>query len=291
MFDTSDPFFITRLFGIVLLVALVWEMLWPRRAEMPDLRFRWLNNLALTAIGQLFTRGVGVVSAIAVAFAVERNVDGLLSDPALPWPLVFVLTVLVFDGVGYALHIAYHKVPWLWRFHAIHHSDTSLDITSTYRHHPGEIILTAIVSLPLLVLLAPPASAMVVYQALRMAVNVLQHSNIRIPEPVERILCRLVVTPDFHRLHHCSERRHTDSNYASVLPLFDYLFRTASSRPYAEQETMQLGLEYCRERRDSRLDRLLLLPFTWHGANDQPAFAEHVSVPVAGDATRVRDTG
>jgi sterol desaturase/sphingolipid hydroxylase (fatty acid hydroxylase superfamily) len=264
MFDTTDPFFLTRLFGVVLVVALAWELLWPRRAESPDLRFRWVNNISLTAIGQLISHGIHIAVVAVVAIAVEYNVTGVLSDPGVPWLLAFAITLLVLDCAGYVLHAVMHKVGWLWRLHAVHHSDTSLDLTSTYRHHPGEIMVTAAVSLPILLLLAPPASVYVVYQALRMSLNVFQHCNVRIPEPVERILRRVLVTPDFHRLHHSSDRRHTDSNYGGVLPWFDYLFRTASSRPYAEQETMELGLEYFRERRDSRLDQLLLVPFTWH---------------------------
>ena len=75
-----------------------------------------------------------------------------------------------------------------------------------------------------------------------------------------------MLTPDFHRLHHCAEVRYTNSNYGSVVPWFDYLFGTASARPYAEQESMVLGLEYLRESRDSRLDRLVTAPFHWKQA-------------------------
>jgi sterol desaturase/sphingolipid hydroxylase (fatty acid hydroxylase superfamily) len=91
--------------------------------------------------------------------------------------------------------------------------------------------------------------------------HVLAHSNIYIPEVINRWLQYFIVTPDFHRLHHCSDRAFTDSNYGTISPWLDYLFGTASSRPFGEQETMELGLEYAREPRDSRIDQLLLMPF------------------------------
>jgi sterol desaturase/sphingolipid hydroxylase (fatty acid hydroxylase superfamily) len=104
------------------------------------------------------------------------------------------------------------------------------------------------------------------YKLFEVAMSLFSHSNIQLPEAVDRLLRRVVLTPDFHRLHHCSEQRFTDSNYGSVVPWFDYLFGTASARPFEEQATMELGLEYLREPGDSRLDKILTTPFRWEGA-------------------------
>jgi sterol desaturase/sphingolipid hydroxylase (fatty acid hydroxylase superfamily) len=89
---------------------------------------------------------------------------------------------------------------------------------------------------------------------------------LRLPERLDSVLRKFILTPDFHRLHHSSEARFTDSNYGSMVPWFDYLFGTASNRPYDEQTDMELGLEYLRQPRDSRLDRLVLIPFVWRRA-------------------------
>jgi len=105
-------------------------------------------------------------------------------------------------------------------------------------------------------------TAVVIYKVCTISMTVFTHSNLRLPRWLDRSLRRLIVTPDFHRLHHCAEREYTDSNYGGVLPWFDYLFGTASNRPWDEQTTMTLGLEYQREPADSRLDRMLLAPFT-----------------------------
>lgn len=94
-----------------------------------------------------------------------------------------------------------------------------------------------------------------------MALSLFSHANLFLPDTVDRTLRKVIITPDFHRNHHCSDWRFTDSNYGVSVPWFDYLFSTATDRPFAEQQSMQLGLEYFREKSDSRLDRLLLMPF------------------------------
>jgi sterol desaturase/sphingolipid hydroxylase (fatty acid hydroxylase superfamily) len=155
----------------------------------------------------------------------------------------------------------FHRIPWLWRLHAVHHSDTELDFTSTYRHHPLENLLGTIAAIPLTLLLGPPVIVIAVYQGFRVTVNILSHSNIYLPETLERWLRRLIVTPDFHRGHHSTDRQYTNSNYGSSLTVFDHLFGTATQRTFNEQADMPVGLHYFRGRRDSRLDQLLLMPF------------------------------
>ena len=95
------------------------------------------------------------------------------------------------------------------------------------------------------------------------------HSNTRLPPRVDRYLRWFVVTPDFHRVHHSSDRQFTDSNYSSTVPWFDYLFGSYRSRPAEAQRDMEIGLETFRERRDSRLDQLLLMPLVGDFARDR----------------------
>ena len=159
------------------------------------------------------------------------------------------------------MHRAFHKVPALWRIHQVHHADTEVDFSTTYRHHPFEVLIMQAATVPVIVVLAPPVTAVLAQELIRTVINVVAHGNIHVPERVNRVLLWFMVTPDFHRLHHSSDRRFTDSNYGATLPWFDYLFKTASHKPFAEQATMQLGLEYARAPEDSRVDRLLLMPF------------------------------
>jgi sterol desaturase/sphingolipid hydroxylase (fatty acid hydroxylase superfamily) len=222
---------------------------------------RWTHNFSLTAIGQATAYGLAALTPAATAWFAQYYQLGILSKIDTGLLVGFALTLFAYELIGYVTHFLFHKVPVLWRIHAVHHNDVELDISSTYRHHPLEILITYVITLPVILLLGPPVLAVLLYQSVRGAMHVLAHSNIYIPEVINRWLQYFIVTPDFHRLHHCSDRTFTDSNYGTVSPWLDYLFGTASRRPFAEQETMELGLEYAREPRDSRIDQMLMMPF------------------------------
>lgn len=246
---------------ITLVVVLVWELFWPRRPPHKGMGRRWANNLTLTLIGQLTAHGAKALGLLMTAWLAQYWSTGLFSGNQGSWLLAFIVYMLAVESVGYGAHLALHKVPWMWRIHRVHHSDTELDFSSAYRHHPFEILLMYGVTLPVVIILAPPVSVVLAYLVLRTAVHIPGHANIYIPEKVDRKLRKFLITPDFHRLHHCSDRRYTDSNYGTILPWFDYLFGTYRDRPFADQVTMEIGLEYARAPVDSRIDRLLWMPF------------------------------
>jgi len=173
-------------------------------------------------------------------------------------PLATLIVVSQF--LSYITHVIFHRYPILWRLHEIHHSDVDIDVSTSYRHHPLEPLVFMPLITPLILLLGVSGQTALTYQSIVIAMTVFAHSNLRLPEAIERWLCKIVVTPDFHRLHHSSDKRFTNSNYGGFVPWFDYLFGTASHKPFEEHETMELGLEYHREPRDSRVDRLLLAP-------------------------------
>jgi sterol desaturase/sphingolipid hydroxylase (fatty acid hydroxylase superfamily) len=248
-----------------LILCMVLEALFPRRSLRQPLLWRWGNNFSL-ALVTWYTSVVA--SSLFVVYAAQfTNSLGFGLLPALnAGPLLsFTILLLVVQLSSYVIHIAFHKIPLLWPLHAIHHSDVEIDISTSYRHHPLEPLVSLPLMVPLVLLLGAPVEVAVTYKALEIFMAVFNHSNLRLPAWLDRILRLVLVTPDFHRLHHCSQRQFTDSNYGGVVPWFDYLFGTASNRPYAEQESMELGLEYQREPADSRLDRMILAPFTASG--------------------------
>jgi sterol desaturase/sphingolipid hydroxylase (fatty acid hydroxylase superfamily) len=172
-----------------------------------------------------------------------------------------IFTVVVMELESYSIHRLSHRVPCLWRLHAVHHSDTDFDLTTAYRSHPLEGVFLFIVRGTVIVLLGAPVYAIVIYEAARVAQDLFGHSNVRIPSRVESWLRYVIVTPDFHRLHHSSNSFFTDSNYSATFPWFDYLFGSVSNKPYAEHVDLEIGLEYFRSSRDTRIDQLLLMPF------------------------------
>ena len=257
---------------------MAWEAVAPRRGGNEGLAWRWGNNFFLGLLNWYLTAAAS--TALILWLARWTDVEGidLLAGVAVPSWADFLLLLGGTQFLSYWLHRAFHQVSWLWPIHAVHHSDTAVDVSTSYRHHPLEPLLTLPISAPVVLLLGPSLEAAAAYRVFAVAATVFSHSNVGLPEPVERVLRRFLLTPDFHRTHHSAEQRYTNSNYGSLVPWFDYLFGTARHRPHAEQATMTLGLEYLREPADSRLDRLLMTPLEVPAAARQ---AETEGVPAS----------
>jgi len=175
------------------------------------------------------------------------------------WSSTFglVLDLVLLDGLLYWWHRACHEIPFLWRWHAVHHRDRWLDTTSAVRFHPGEVLLSALARAAVVVLLAVPLSSVLAFETLILLAALFHHSNLRLPPRLETALSRVVVTPSIHWVHHHARRSETDSNYATVLSLWDPLFRSRSRFP--RRPDMPIGIEG--EPTDGGLPDLLAQPF------------------------------
>ncbi len=238
------------------------ETFFPRQKVEVESASRWANNFSLSALTWYSSNVAGTWAMIWFVGRVDPHKFQLIPDAVARNPLAgFLLLLLVAEFIGYCTHRIYHRVSWLWPIHAVHHADTSLDVSTSFRNHPLEPILTIPLITPAVVLLGVTPAVAVIYRFFVIGIAVFGHANIRLPESVDRILRIFIITPDFHRVHHSSEQRFTDSNFGTMVPWFDYLFGTAKHRSPAELESMEIGLEYWREKHDMRLDQQLLLPF------------------------------
>jgi sterol desaturase/sphingolipid hydroxylase (fatty acid hydroxylase superfamily) len=147
-------------------------------------------------------------------------------------------------------------VPFLWRFHAVHHLDETLDATTALRFHFGEVALSAVVRAVVIFLLAMPLSSVLVFEILIAVATIFHHSNLKLPPRFERLLSFLMVTPSIHWIHHHAVRADTDSSYATVLSLWDRLFGSRSRT--VRTPGLQIGVEGVR---DLTVLRLLARPF------------------------------
>ena len=256
----SAQILLGTVFGGVALVMLI-ESMSPLRAEPKAPLMRWVSNLALSVVGYIILFSIAPLVFILIARTMGLENAGLLHRFEIGYVPSFILSLLCLELVGYWLHRAFHSVPMLWRIHAVHHSDVEMDATTSLRHHPLEHVINALVFIPVLIALGSSPLVLLSYNVLHAAVSVLSHGNLSLGKSADRVLRLFIVTPDFHRAHHSSERRYTDSNYASILPIFDYLFRTVTKCTAEQHKTMPLGLTYLRERKYSRLDQLLIMPF------------------------------
>ncbi len=246
-------------FGILMAMA-GWEIAVPRRRlELPRL-LRWTNNLALVVMDTILVRLMFPVVAVGLALLSEERGWGLLNVIAMPGWLAFVLSILVFDLAIYLQHVMFHAVPVLWRLHRMHHSDLEFDVTTGLRFHPLEILLSMVIKLAIVASVGPPAIAVLTFEVLLNATSMFNHSNIRIPLGLDRVLRLLVVTPDMHRVHHSIHPSETNSNFGFNLPWWDRLLGTYRAQPREGHESMTIGIKQFRTRRDLWLDRMLIQP-------------------------------
>lgn len=184
--------------------------------------------------------------------------DGYISDPILS----IILDIIILDMMIYWWHRLNHRVPFLWRFHQIHHYDNFLDSTSAVRFHFAEVMLSAIFRMAVIIMMGIPFTSVIIHETILMLCALFQHSNIRLNDKIDRILSFVIVTPNWHWLHHHAVRHDTDSNYANAITLWDYIFKSTSVNKKALQQRkldMKIGIEGMGN--DKSLKKLLLLPF------------------------------
>lgn len=246
--------------GVFVLMS-VWECLAARR-ERPVARLpRWPSNLGVSVLDGFLARLVAPAGAVGFALFVEAHGFGIFHAVAWPVLLEVVVSVVVLDFAIYWQHRLFHLVPLLWRLHRMHHADVDVDVTTGARFHPFEILLSLGIKFVVIAALGAPAVSVLLFEVLLNATAMFNHSNVRVPAAVDRVLRWLVVTPDLHRVHHSVLRRETDSNFGFNLPWWDWLFRTYRAQPEAGHDRMTLGLEQFREPKELRLDRMLTQPF------------------------------
>lgn len=239
----------------------IFEALWPRRPRVSARGYRWLGNWGLAIVDTALLRIVFPMAAVGIAAFTEEMGWGLLPWLNAPIWLAFLVTIVLLDLSVYGQHVLFHKVSWLWRFHKVHHADVDLDVTSGFRFHPGEALVSMALKGLVILALGPPAAAVLVFEVVLNGCAMFNHSNVRIPEPIDRWLRWFVVTPDMHRVHHSVRFRESNTNYGFNLPWWDRLFRTYTPQPEGGHEGMRIGLEEYYENRRQSLWWLLALPF------------------------------
>jgi len=233
--------------GVVLLFVVVtpFEKLFPRhpqRLRRPGLGTDLVYALAgrgLSVLGLVVGAAIGVLSLVWVPALLLRPLVALL-----PHWLTAVAAFLLFDALVYWAHRWSHEVPFLWRFHVIHHSSKQMDWLSGVRAHPldGFVVAPAFVFLLAAGFNAKLGGVLVIVQ---IAVGLFLHANVRWRW---RPLHRVVITPEFHHWHHADELGAHNTNYSTFLPVWDLLFGTyfmpAGRRPqvYGAAEPVPDGL-------------------------------------------------
>ena len=208
-----------RALPVILLAAFwSWES-WQPFFGQRDGRLRHAaRNLAIALFNTVVLAvAFGSVTVFIAEWSAE-NQFGLLSFLFLADPIRFGLALVLLDGWMYVWHRANHVIPFLWRFHRMHHSERNMDVTTATRFHLGEQVLSSLLRLGLIPLLGIEVWNLVAYDALVLAVIMFHHADVSLGR-WDRWLRWLIVTPDMHKVHHSDQQPETDSNYSTVLRL------------------------------------------------------------------------
>ena len=197
--------------------------------------------------------------AMAVLEWASETPFGVLYLVPMPVGAQFIVAFLLMDLTFYWWHVANHRVPFLWRFHNVHHIDPDLDVSTAFRFHFGEVALSAAFRAAQVGVIGPPLWLLVAYEAAFQANTMFHHSNVRLPPRLERLLNGVLVTPRMHGIHHSQVAGETNSNYSVVFSWWDRLHRTFGVD--VPQERIVIGVPAYAAPEDNTLPNVLLLPF------------------------------
>ena len=243
--------------GVLILMGAL-EALFPARDRLQKRSSRWVTNLGLVIIDTLAIRLLFPIIAVGAAFWASANGWGLLNLIPLPTWLAVVLAVIILDMMIYWQHVAFHKIPVLWRLHKVHHADRDLDASSGLRFHPVEIVISMLYKMVIVVALGAPVAAVIIFEIILNACAIFNHANLRLPRWIERPLRQVVVTPKLHRIHHSVLERETNTNYGFSVIWWDKIFRSYTDKPAGE---LTLGLNEYQTDAPSGLWWSLVAPF------------------------------
>lgn len=176
--------------------------------------------------------------------------NSIVLNPLLTWPIYAVLaytrqhglgvthwlglgggwellaTVVFFDCWDYGMHLANHKIGFLWRFHKAHHSDMEVDVTTASRFHFGELFISGSVKCLMILIWGPSLWGLVLFEVFLTGASQFHHSNLNIPLEIQDWIEKVVVTPRMHRCHHALHSNCFNTNFSSILSVWDRLAQT-----------------------------------------------------------------
>jgi len=230
---------------LVFVGLLAWETVRPCKAfEYRKKRARLWHGATNLSVGLIST----VISYVLLlpAWRLVAQWSGMQGWGLLHWlPTSLaggaLAAVVLLDLWTYWWHRMNHRIPFLWRFHRVHHTDLWMDATTAKRFHPGEMLFSSMLRLPVILLLGAELWHVVLYDTVMLAVVLFHHSNIAVPAGSERLLRLIIPTPVMHKIHHSRMQSETDSNYTALFSIWDRLFGSLRLRP--DWETISFGLK------------------------------------------------
>ncbi|MCA1580956.1 MAG: sterol desaturase family protein [Acidobacteria bacterium] len=259
--------------GLAFLALAAAETARPLRRRVESRLRRTARNVTMGGLSLALITLLQAPIIAPVAAWTSRRGWGVLRLAELPPAAALLLGILLMDYTLWHWHRINHRVPFFWRFHLVHHVDRDMDASTALRFHFGEIAFSVGWRVLQIAAIGPSPLAIWIYQLLLFVSILFHHSNTRLPLSLERVLVRWVVTPRMHGIHHSDWRNETDSNWSSLLSVWDYLHGTAVlSVPQSE---IEIGVPAYLRAEDVTLPKILLNPFggqrdDWRAVDRKP---------------------
>jgi sterol desaturase/sphingolipid hydroxylase (fatty acid hydroxylase superfamily) len=230
------------------------KMGWKRRMGV------WPQHIFLVLLFQASMLLFPALVPVVFAAKIEMLGWGIFQHFEINPIVEFIIGFLALDLLVYGHHRLFHQWNFAWRFHRVHHSDAFLDASSAWRFHLGEFFLSVLLKILLIFLLGLSAFTVLIFELILGLMALLNHANWRWNSRLDKILSTVIVTPDFHFLHH--DKRHLNQHYGTILSCWDVIFK--SRVPYNQEMVAEFDIGINQNLPCSRVDELLVQP--WYSA-------------------------
>src|SRR4051812_13677531 len=248
---------------VLMIVFLTLFIVEGRRQLRKRAQSRWHRifiNFIISLPAFTLLRLLLIPAMVWLAMQNERWHFGLNYLYDLPLWAEAIIAFIILDYTNFLWHILNHRIPLLWRFHLVHHTDADLDVTTAIRFHFGEIIGSVFFRGAAVVLVGASPLLVLIYEIVFEACTQFHHSNMKLPLKVERALNKLIVTPRMHGIHHSVVHSETDSNYSVIFSFWDRFHRTL--KLHIPQQQIVIGVPMYSNHNELTIGFLLKLPFT-----------------------------
>tara|TARA_Y100000590_G_scaffold62948_1_gene67437 strand:+ start:1834 stop:2673 length:840 start_codon:yes stop_codon:yes gene_type:complete len=241
-------------------------LFWILEGIVPLYSFNYkkINHALINIFFTMTTAVIGFGFAFLLlksTIIVNENNIGFIHLFDFPILIEIIVCLLLLDLVGaYLVHFIEHKIPWMWKFHLIHHTDMHVDVTTGLRHHPGETVFRIIFTILGVYISGASIGIVMLYQSISVLFAHITHANIDVPRKIDNVLSFIFVTPNMHKIHHHFQLPLTDSNYGNIFSVWDRLFGTYSN--VEDQKSIVYGIDtHMNKKASSSLKSLLMMPF------------------------------
>ncbi|HHC24323.1 MAG TPA: sterol desaturase family protein [Desulfobacterales bacterium] len=243
-----------------LIFFMIFELATPYRPPTVSKAKRWIINLSVTGFNNIV---IGLIFAALIAETLDYVAKyrvGVLNLLDIPYSLKILATVIFMDFMLYVWHLLNHEMPFLWRFHRVHHCDLNMDVSTATRFHAGELIFSSVIRISLVFFIGADFTGILIFEIAVVAATQFHHSSLKLPRRLESLLWILFVPPSMHRIHHSVKIKERDTNYGVLFSFWDRILGTLLIQ--TDQDHIRIGVGAYPKQEKLNFHHLIVMPFT-----------------------------